>query len=327
MYLLLNQVHKQRGVKEFQIEAMLRDRRVYLDMIWGGKPIPDTELSRWLDIPLEHFTQTVTPREIITSHSTDIWSQPHRWSGLARLRLPLPASPRQWESPKPTLPSRPEFYDFDLTRQGKLPSSLMEATLDQLNLVVFDTETTGLKPSAGDKIVSIGAVRIVAGRLLWSETFERTVNPGIPIPSCSTRFHGITDDMVRDKPSIEHVLNEFHDFVGNSILVAHNAAFDMKFIRLSEHDSNINFDNPILDTLLLSVYLQKEETNHTLDGIATRLGVEVHGRQTAIGDTLVTAEVFLNQVRLLAANGVYTLGDALKASDKITKTRKIQEEF
>ncbi len=327
MCLLIKQINQRVGVNKFQIEAMLGDRRVYLDMIWNGKPIPDTELSRWLDIPLKHFSPAATPREIITSHNTDLWSQPHRRDGHALLRLPLPASTRQWEPPKPILPSRPEFYDFDLSSRGQLPSSLMETTLDRLNLVVFDTETTGLKPSAGDKIVSIGAVRIVSGRLLWGETFERMVNPGITIPSASTRFHGITDNMVVDKPPIEQVLSQFREFVGNSILVAHNAAFDMKFIRLSERASNISFDNPVLDTLLLSVYLQKEETDHTLEGIATRLGVEIHGRHTAIGDTLVTAEIFLNQTGLLAAKGIHTLGDALKASDEIVEIRKIQEEF
>jgi len=278
-------------------------------------------------MPLEHSTQATTARDIISSHYTDIWSQQHRQDGQALLRLPLPASPRQWESPKPILPSRPEFYDFDLTSRGQLPSSLMETALSKLNLVVFDTETTGLKPSAGDKIVSIAAVRIISGRILWGETFERMVNPGIPIPSASTRFHGITDDMVQDKQGIEKTLSEFHNFVDDSILVAHNAAFDMKFIRLSEHDTGISFDNPVLDTLLLSVYLQKEESDHTLDGIARRLGVEIHGRHTAIGDTLVTAEVFLNQTGLLASKEILTLEDALKASDEIVEIRKRQEEF
>jgi len=188
-------------------------------------------------------------------------------------------------------------------------------------------ETTGLKPSSGNKIISIGAVRIIAGRLLWGKTFECMVNLGISIPASSTRFHGITDDMVVDKPPIEQVLTQFHDFVGNSVLVAHNAAFDMKFIRLSEHASNISFDNTVLDTLLLSVYLQKKETDHTLEGIAGRMGVEIHGRHTAIGDTLVTAKIFLNQAGLLAGNGVHTLGDALKASDEIVEIRQWQEEF
>ncbi len=327
MCLLIQKIHEEKKINNFEIEAMLGDRRVYLDMVWQGKPIHDTELSSWLDLPLDQFTETSTGRDIITSHNTDIWSQPHRQENQAILRLPLPASPRQWETPKAILPSRPEFYDFDLSNRGKLSHSLMETPLDELNLVVFDTETTGLKPSAGDKIVSIAAVRIVAGRLLWGDTFERLVNPGIKIPSASIRFHGITDEMVKDKPPIEEILSQFHKFVGKSILVAHNAAFDMKFIRLSERNSGISFDNPVLDTLLLSVYLQKEESNHTLDGIATRLGVEIHGRHTAIGDTLVTAEVFLNQVDLLNSKGVRTLGDALRASDKIIEIRKQQDKF
>ncbi|MCP4125556.1 MAG: hypothetical protein GY753_00660 [Gammaproteobacteria bacterium] len=133
--------------------------------------------------------------------------------------------------------------------------------------------------------------------------------------------------MVKDKPLIEQVLSQFHEFVGNSILVAHNAAFDMKFIRLSKRDGDISFDNPVLDTLLLSVYLQRKERDHTLDGIATRLGVEIHGRHTAIGDTMVTADVFLSKIGLLAAKGIHSLGDALKASDDMVEIRTRQEEF
>ncbi len=153
------------------------------------------------------------------------------------------------------------------------------------------------------------------------------VDPGIHFPSASTTFPCVTDAMVKNKLPIELVLSQFHEFVGNSILVAHNAAFDMKFIRLSERDSDISFDNPVLDTLLLSVYLQREERDHTLDGIATRLGVEIHGRHTAIGDTLVTADVFLNQIGLLKAKGIHSLADALKASDEMVEIRKRQKEF
>jgi DNA polymerase III epsilon subunit family exonuclease len=214
--------------------------------------------------------------------------------------------------------SRPEYYpenyDFALLRTSTLTQRLEDRPLAELAYTVFDTETTGLEPSRGDEILQLGAVRIVNGRVLARECFDQLVDPGRGIPAAGIAIHGITAAMVRGQPGIAEVLPAFHAFCGDTVLVAHNAAFDLRFLELKQAHAGVVFDQPVLDTLLLSAVVHEHQRSHRLEAIAERFGLQVTGRHTAIGDALLTAEIFLRLVPLLASRGIVTLGQALEAS-------------
>jgi DNA polymerase-3 subunit epsilon len=236
------------------------------------------------------------------------------------LRLALPALPSSHgDLPrKPTIipESRPEYYDFDLFNQPGQHPEMDNRLLSELTYTVFDTETTGLDPRGGDEIISIGAVRIVNNRLIADDRFEQLVNPMRPLRWESIQIHGIQEEDLHQQPVMADVLPRFHQFAEKTILVAHNAAFDMRMLQLKEAETGIRFINPVLDTMLLSYVVHPAQENHNLMTIARRLGIEVAGRHTAIGDAMATANMFLKLIPLLAKKGIHTLQQAREASEK-----------
>ncbi len=170
--------------------------------------------------------------------------------------------------------------------------------------------------TVGDEIISIGALRIVNGRLLREEFFDQLIDPRRPLPPESTAIHGITPDMLEGRPPVASVLPLFHRFAEDTILLAHNAAFDMRMLQVKESETGVRFINPVLDTLLLSAVVHPAQDEHNLEAIARRIGIGVVGRHTALGDAIVTGEMFLKLIPLLAEKGIRTLKEARLASEK-----------
>ncbi len=285
-------------------------RLAWLEYVWQGHAPSPALLRRWEEEAPDGGAslQSVAQRH---GGETMLLDQ----GGRLRWRLLLPALLAGAALPLPRpKPSRPEFYDFDLFGQAGQNAALDATPLSRLSCTVFDTETTGLDPGGGDDIIAIGALRIVNGRLLRQEQFERLVRPRRPVSPASFAVHGISDDMLRHQPGSVEVLAQFHRFVEDTVLVAHNAAFDLRFLRMREAEAGVTFDQPVLDTLLLSQALHPNQAEHSLEAIAARLGVAVVGRHTALGDAIVTADVFLRMLPLLAEAGIATLGQAREAA-------------
>lgn len=172
--------------------------------------------------------------------------------------------------------------------------------------VVFDIETTGLSP-INDKITEIGAVKIKNGKVI--DRFSQLINPERPIPEKIIKLTGITDNMVKNKPNIGKVLPKFYDFIEGTVLVAHNASFDVGFIRenLSHMDMNIN--NPVLDTLELTRSLFPQLKSHRLNIVAKYLNISLKNHHRAVEDAEATADIFLKCLDILEEKGITKLDE------------------
>jgi DNA polymerase-3 subunit epsilon len=312
-------------IRELRLRLDADGKMVFVDLIWSGTTVSSETLYTWELEPMNigNETSPLTLRDVVDRHGGEIWYQREKAAHRAFFRIVLPAAatpdaPVVDQAQHLHSDSRPEYYDFDLfaARDAEGAGIDLDRKLSELAYSVFDTETTGLQPSQGDEIIQMGAVRIVNHRLLRQEIFDQLVDPGIPLKPEGIPIHGITEAMVNGQPRLDVVLPAFHEFCAETVLVAHNAAFDMRFFQLKEDSLGIKFTQPVLDTLLLSAVIHPNQESHKLELIAERLGINVIGRHTALGDAFVTGEVFLKMIPLLADMGIVTLRQALEAAQK-----------
>jgi len=306
------------GVRAVRLRLTAARSRARLDLAWNGPVLGSATVASWQGDAMRSAGQSLplSLNEVVDRHGGEFWFErdPSGDGGFFRFLLPIADERVEAPGALPRHEARPEFYDFDLFRSSPQSRQLDDVALADLSYTVFDTETTGLDPSGGDEIIQIGATRIVNGKLLKSECFDQLVDPQRAVTPASSLIHGLVPDMLRGKPTIREVLPAFHAFVSDTVLVAHNAAFDMRFLELKQQVAGVRFDQAVLDTLLLAAVVHADHASHGLEEVAARLDIAVSRRHDALADALLTAEIFLRLIPLLQNLGIRTLGEARAAA-------------
>ena len=202
-----------------------------------------------------------------------------------------------------------EAYLVDIGRPFVLNSRGQDIDCET---VVFDIETTGVD-NIKDKITEIGAVKIKDGVI--TDRLSTFINPGMPIPPKIVEITNITDDMVKDAPSIEEFFPEFIKFCEGCVLVAHNAAFDTGFMKQVAKSMEIDFHPTYIDTLELARSFLPDLPKHKLEFVTKALNISLEGQHRAVNDSEATAHIYLEFVKRFKEMGITNLEDANTAFD------------
>jgi len=183
--------------------------------------------------------------------------------------------------------------------------------VEETDFVVFDLETTGAK-APPCRITEIGAYRVKNGAVVAE--FQTLVNPETPIPPFITRLTGIDDEMVEGAPIFADVAHDFLQFIGDSILVAHNSGFDMRFLNheIGRVFHEYRVANPCLCTVQLSRRLLPDVRNHKLKTVAEHYSIDLYNHHRAAADAHATAHIFINLLSQLSDDGVTDLAAVRK---------------
>jgi DNA polymerase-3 subunit epsilon len=200
-----------------------------------------------------------------------------------------------------------------------------QTPLDQLTVMVLDCESTGLNVGF-DRLLSLAAVRVQGARLVRGETVDVLFDPGEPIPPASTAIHGITDAMAMAEPPLAQRWPEIEPMLRDCVIVGHNIGFDLTLLETELRRAGIRWHRPLsLCTVQLTAALDPSLTDLNLETVARTYGIPVAGRHTALGDALVTAEVYLHLLALMQAQGDHTLADAQARATTARRVIRQQE--
>lgn len=181
--------------------------------------------------------------------------------------------------------------------------------VDDVIFVAFDFETTGLYP-AKDRIVEFGGVRFQGEAVLGE--FEGLANPGIPIGAEAAAVSGITDDHVREAPPVAELISTFREFLGDAVLVAHNAPFDLGFLRAAVAEAGLpEITSTVIDTQQLAIKAFPRRRSYSLQNLATELGLPPNRAHRALDDAVMCMRLFRKCVDEMSFMGSLTLGEAL----------------
>lgn len=187
---------------------------------------------------------------------------------------------------------------------------VMDEPLSEMDVVVFDLETTGFSPNAGDEIISFGAIAVKGHEIRTEETFYSLVNPGRPIPDHIARLTGIEDSAVSAAPSVMEGLRQFFEFTHKRILVAHASGHDKKFLNAALwRTSKVHMTHRVLDTLMIAKWLEPKRSDYSLDALLEDHGIPAGRRHHALEDSIMTAKLWVSFLKRIQARNIHTLGD------------------
>ncbi|NBB83315.1 MAG: hypothetical protein GVY28_07905, partial [Alphaproteobacteria bacterium] len=219
--------------------------------------------------------------------------------------------------------------DHDLRLLDRLPEAVppgADTPLAELSATVLDTETTGLD-AATARLLSVGAVRLHGTRVFHGAVLERLVDPGVDIPLRATAVHGLTNAMIAGAPAFADILPDLQAFLADTMVVGHNIRFDLAVLSREMARAGSPWTKPLsLDTALLFMALEPDADSLSLEALAAHFGVAIQGRHTALGDSLVTAEIYVRMVPRLRDKGVASFGDALDLQRVAMRKAGIPEE-
>jgi len=201
-----------------------------------------------------------------------------------------------------------------------MKKAVVDEDLSQTTFVVLDLETSGASPKTGSAITEIGAVKVCGGQVLG--TFKTFVNPGTPLPSFITELTGITDEMLVDAPKIEAVLPLLFEFLGSdksTVFVAHNAPFDLSFLKASAALHGYAWPNfRVIDTVKVArfVLTKDDVANYQLGTLAIYFRTDISPNHRALDDALATVDVLHGIIERMGTFGITTINEMLNAGAK-----------
>ena len=213
-----------------------------------------------------------------------------------------------------------EMYMID--DEALMITNPKDKKIDEEEFVVFDIETTGLN-SHTNKIIEIGAVKIKAGRII--DRYSQLINPGISIPHHITEITSITNEQVANQPKIDEVIGKFVDFIGDAVLVAHNAPFDMGFIKRDIKEYlNIDLESSVIDTLQMARDLFPDFKKYGLGDLNKSLGLALEKHHRAVDDSQATANMFIIFLEKYKEKGIEYLKDINKGFEVNIKKQSLK---
>jgi DNA polymerase III epsilon subunit family exonuclease len=207
---------------------------------------------------------------------------------------------------------------------------IVDEDLSQTTFVVLDLETSGASPKTGSAITEIGAVKVCGGQVLG--TFKTFVNPGTPLPPFITELTGITDEMLIDAPRIESVLPLLFEFLGSdksTVFVAHNAPFDLSFLKASAALHGYAWPNfRVIDTVKAARFVLTKDgvANYQLGTLALYFRTEIAPNHRALDDALATVDVLHGIIERMGTFGITTINQMLNAGSKKVRPKIVSKQ-